>query len=92
MVPMAPSPKIISPLANLPRNPIFLSLPLGPSTSDYTMLRVPLQEEPVGEPRHRDHFFRVLKGVLGLYQKESRISLKVESLSDFLRLIEEGGS
>jgi len=46
----------------------------------------------VGDPRHRDHFFRVLKGVLGLYQKKSRISLRVKSPSDLLRLIEEGGS
>jgi len=46
----------------------------------------------VGEPRHRDHFFRVLKAILRLYQKESRISLRIESLSDLWRLVQEGGS
>lgn len=46
------------------------------------------QWSSVGESRHRDHFFRALKAVLGLYQKLSKISLQVEGQSDFLRPVQ----
>jgi len=57
-----------------------------------SQIAVARQATIAGDPRHRDHFFRVLNGVVELYQKVSKISLGIEGLSDLLRLAGEGGS